>query len=66
MDTASHDDHDDHSGDDHAGDERVEQAVRRLEELDGTDVSAHAGVYDDIQRSLAAVLVGAARSPSEQ
>ena len=65
MYTASHDDNDDDS--EHAGDDRAEQALRRLDELDATEVSAHVGVYDDIQRSLAAALDGtAAQSPSEQ
>jgi hypothetical protein len=54
------------SHDDSAGDKRVEQALRRLGDLDDTDVSAHAAVYDDISRSLAAVLDGDQPSSSEQ
>jgi hypothetical protein len=55
-------------GDDSPGavDQRVQAALRRLDELDSTDVSAHPAIYDDIQRSLAAVLDDGPAVPSEQ
>jgi hypothetical protein len=38
------------------GDERVDRALGRLADLDTADVSAHPPIYDEVQRSLAAVL----------
>ena len=49
-----------------AVDPRVQAALGRLAELDATDVAAHPSVYDDIQRSLAAVLDDGPAAPSEQ
>jgi hypothetical protein len=48
------------------GDERVDRALDRLADLDSADVSAHAPIYDDVQRSLAAVLDDAPAVPAEQ
>ena len=51
------------TGSDHSDDgtfrtdvEPVDAALARLDDLEGTDISAHAGIYDEVHRSLAAVL----------
>lgn len=38
------------------GDERVDEAVARLDDLDERDVDEHADVYDTVHGDLAAVL----------
>jgi hypothetical protein len=48
------------------GDERVDRALGRLADLDTADVSAHPPIYDDVQRSLAAVLDDTPAVPAEQ
>jgi hypothetical protein len=48
------------------GDQRVDRALARLDELDSTDVAAHAAIFDEIQRSLAAVLDDGPAVPLEQ
>jgi hypothetical protein len=54
-----------HDGTDVAGDERVDAALARLDELDGVDISAHAGIYDEVHRSLVAVLDDPAVVPGQ-
>ena len=46
----------DHDGTFRTDVEPVDAALARLDDLDGTDISAHAGIYDEVHRSLAAVL----------
>jgi hypothetical protein len=41
---------------DAAREPRIDAALRRLSELDSLEVAAHPAIYDQIQRSLAAVL----------
>jgi hypothetical protein len=48
------------------GDERVDRVLDRLADLDSADVSAHAPIYDEVQRSLAAVLDDVPSVPVEQ
>ena len=48
-----------------SGDERVDDALGRLDELESADVSAHAGIYDEVHRSLAAVLDDPATVPDQ-
>jgi hypothetical protein len=48
--------HHHHDGTSVTGDERVDAALARLDELDGVDISGHAGIYDEVHRSLVAVL----------
>jgi hypothetical protein len=40
------------------GDEHVDRALTRLDELDGADLDQHVEIYDDVQRSLGSVLDG--------
>jgi hypothetical protein len=47
-------------------DERVNRALERLQDLDSEELSAHAAIYDDIQRSLSAVLDDGPAVPPEQ
>jgi hypothetical protein len=47
-------------------DVRVDRALERLQDLDSKDLSAHAAIYDDIQRSLSAVLDDGPAVPPEQ
>jgi hypothetical protein len=47
------------------GDERVDDALGRMDDLDSADVSAHAGIYDEVHRSLAAVLDDPATVPDQ-
>ena len=48
------------------GDERVDRALDRLQDVDAADVSTHAAIYDDIQRALSAVLDDGSARPPEQ
>jgi hypothetical protein len=68
MDISSGSRHVEGLGDDPSGavDQRVQAALGRLGELDSTDLSAHPAIYDDIHRSLAAVLDDGPAVPSEQ
>jgi hypothetical protein len=68
MDISSGSRHVEGSGDDgsSAVDQRVQAALGRLGELDSSDVSTHPAIYDDIQRSLAAVLDNGPAGPFEQ
>lgn len=64
VDDGPHDD-DSHgaTGDEHVaddvsatGDNRVDAAVSRLDDLDDADITAHEDIYDETHRSLAAML----------
>jgi hypothetical protein len=47
------------------GDRRVDDALGRLDDLDGADVCAHVDIYDEVHRSLAAVLDDPAAVPEQ-
>ena len=51
---------------DGTGDTRVDEALRRLPELDSTDVADHEEIYSDIHQRLAAVLDDGPGSPTPE
>ncbi len=48
------------------GDARVDEALRRLPVLDGTDVAGHEEIYSDIHQRLAAVLDDGPGAPTPE